>query len=243
MDVQFGQAAGEVTPKPDRLNCNWKPDDVHVKVKINKTAHPSCDERRQYYAENGITYSQLEREVHADDLCEGIQYSCLFRDPISLIQSNINFEYELGFAANSSIRVSHMRDLVSKGLVGAANEADYRVGLSPHIGWKFMDNMQTRLLSGAIDVPPAQVTREHLEMAKRRLAKFHVVERLENIMDPVKRGRFFGKMGWNITMDDSFQSNPSKESDELTEEDKLWLKDLNKYDYELYRYVGDLVSA
>ena len=88
----LAKAAGEVTPKPDLLNCNWKPDDVHVEVNINKTGHPSCDERRQYYAKNGITYAQLEREVHADDLCEGIQYSCLFRDPISLIQSLINFE-------------------------------------------------------------------------------------------------------------------------------------------------------
>ena len=137
-----------------------------------------------------------------------------------------------------------MRDLVSKGLAGAANEpADYLVGLSAHTGWKFMDNMQTRLLSGAIDVPPAQVTREHLEMAKRRLAEFHAVERLENMADPVKRARFFGKMGWNVTMGDSVKSNHRMERDQLTEEDKLWLKDLNKYDYELYRYVEDLVSA
>ena len=219
------------------MNCNWKERDG-LKVSGKKSVFPSCDERRKYYAESGITYSQLEREVLADDFCEGIQYSCLFRDPIDLIESTINYEEHFG-GPNCSTRVSHMRDLVSKGLHVAGTENDITPGLSPTYGWKFMDNMQTRLLSGAIDVPPAHITREHLEMAKHRLPKFHAVATLEDMTNPTKRDRFFKKMGWSLTFNESVRSNPTPHSETLTKADKLWLINLNKYDYELYRYAGN----
>ena len=114
---------------------------------------------------------------------------------------------------------------------------DTDVGFNPTLGWKFMDNIQVRLLGGALDVPPGQATRDHLETAKRRLAKFQVVAKLEDLADPTKRWPIFRRMGWNIDFEED-QCNAARRPDPLPHADKVWLTELNKYDYELYNSIG-----
>ena len=242
----LAKRAGEQVPAWDWVygaNCNWmNHDDVGDSGFPER--FPNCSTRRAAYAKHNWTYTQIERELTDDDLdCKDILYSVLVREPIELIESNINYEEtENGgpghtTGKNASMRVGHMRELLSKGLQAAGNHWDKDPGLQPTLGWKFMDNMQVRLLGDALYVPPGHVTKNHLEIAKRRLSKFNLVAKLEDFEDPATRDPILTQMGWQVSFQDD-KCNAKDHKDPLTHADKAWLKNLNKWDYELYNWIG-----
>eukprot|EP00971_Amphidinium_carterae_P310043 6160974-Amphidinium_carterae.1 len=77
-------------------NCNWKlHDGYHASGKRSIFAI-SCKDRAEYYAKNGYTYSQIERELWPSDECwEQFTYGVMLREPLALMKSEMNYRGQL----------------------------------------------------------------------------------------------------------------------------------------------------
>ena len=82
--------AGERTPGK-HTNCNWPYYDGYQQSGDPK-AFPNCITRSSAYHSEKWTYGQMEREVTDGDLCPGFRLSVLLRDPLSLMESQINYD-------------------------------------------------------------------------------------------------------------------------------------------------------
>merc|ERR1712039_431700 len=103
--------------------------------------------------------------------------------------------------------------------------------------WKFMDNFQTRVLAPALDMPVGQINRTHVEAAQSLLSKFKIVGRLEDFPNG-GASRIFDKLGWKpeLVSHIGTKYNPSYTDEfEFTPEEEMRLRDINKFDIELYR--------
>jgi len=135
---------------------------------------------------------------------------------------------------------SMVRALRTK-LAAAHAEVRPRVEAGQGPQWKFLDNMQTRLLGGAMEAPPGQVNATHLQMAKARLAKFSIVARVEDLKDVNKKDELWARFGWppSLHLPDWEHVNRMKEEMwTFSEEEAAWLKDVNRIDYALYDFVA-----
>jgi hypothetical protein len=226
-------------------NCNWIGHD-RWRDSGQPSLRKSCAERAKMYHESGFTYGQIEREVDDDELCEKFRYGVMFREPLALMASIMNYElwYQtmmehnaypdpfLHFPANLT---AWLQDKIEAEAV-PVNE------LAPS-AW--LDNFQTRFLANAFDVPAGQITKEHLTRAQAFLQKHNVtVHVLEDL--PMTGEKLFKELGWRwnkaalkrkkMSIHTILTNNPSHKTEQrpFTPEETEYLRRVNKYDLELY---------
>eukprot|EP00403_Amphidinium_massartii_P010701 CAMPEP_0178431908 /NCGR_PEP_ID=MMETSP0689_2-20121128/32105_1 /TAXON_ID=160604 /ORGANISM="Amphidinium massartii, Strain CS-259" /LENGTH=283 /DNA_ID=CAMNT_0020053865 /DNA_START=56 /DNA_END=904 /DNA_ORIENTATION=- len=177
---------------PNVPSCNWNGFDSYGQS-CRGGPYPSCAERASQYRLERWTFGSIERELRQEDVCfNDFRYGVLLRDPLQLMQSHLNFNYKFFHGARASLSIELFMAAISNG-AAPLHEKVGEMGLCS--GWKFMDNFQVRVLSGAMEVPAGQLTEEHLQLAKSRLAQFTAVEKLENMQDLEVRDAFFATLG------------------------------------------------
>jgi hypothetical protein len=234
-------------------NCNWAGHDGW-KQSGQPSVRKSCSERAQMFDESGYTYGQIEREMDDDEVCEEFRYGIMFREPLALMQSIVNFElwyqtkkehsgYSQPFLEFPPDMAEWLRGKIEEKAV-PGNE------LVP-LAW--LDNFQTRFLANAFDVPVGQINEEHLARARAFLHKKNfTVQALEDL--PRQGEMLFHKLGWKWRKGilqarhnsfEKIQRDPREETEYrvFTPEEEEYLRGLNKYDVELYKGARDLASV
>jgi len=214
-------------------SCNWNGFDNYGSS-CQGGPYPTCTERAFKYHLERWTFGAIERELRQEDIClNDFRYGVLLRDPLKLMQSHLNFNYNQyrGLPAGRSIEL--FKTALAEG--GAPlHEKVGEMGLCS--GWKFMDNFQVRVLSGAMEVPAGQLTEEHLQLAKSRLAQFTAVEKLENMQDLDARNAFFEKLGLRVrrSLPSVRRQQAGHYKMQFDDEQLEWLWQQNQLDAALY---------
>merc|ERR1719197_479502 len=138
------------------------------------------DPRRNY------SWAQIEREFSEADRCwDTFEFGTMLREPIGLLASEINYHPGCwlfggpcgGGPKDPKAFLVELNETLAKGRDAAVGS----YGNDQFPLWKYFDNIQTRLLAPALDVPPGQINSTHLALAKRGLRNFTVVTRLEDL--------------------------------------------------------------
>jgi hypothetical protein len=212
-------------------NCNWKGHDGYQESGKSYTRVPCAERARQFHS-RGFTYGQVEREMDTDEVCDEFRYGVMLREPLALMNSLVNYEiwYNEKFAHKHVNIPGDMVDWM-KGKID--HQEVPRDQFSP---WVKMDNFQTRVLANAFDVPAGQISNEHLDRARAFLQdNAFTVAILEDL--PTQGENLFNEIGWK------WQPNAlhhkvnalAREERPFMPEENDYLKELNKFDYELYR--------
>jgi hypothetical protein len=242
----------ETVERPEN-NCNWMGHDG-FRLSGKPSVRRSCFKRAKMFRTEGFTYGQIEREVHDDEVCDKFSYGIMFREPVGLAQSLMNYElwyqvnqehndYENPFLNFPPDVAAWMKEKIDAKAV-PGNQ------LAP---WAWVDNFQTRFLANAFDVPAGQITRKHLAKARGFLEKHDVtVSVLEDLSST--GAQLFQDLGWTwdedlfhnqtASLDDILRNNPSQKTEQrsFTPEEKDYLQSLNRYDLELYHGARDRVA-
>lgn len=205
-------------------NCNWEGHDGW-KQSGQPSVRKSCSERAQMFHEFGYTYGQIEREISDEEVCDQFRYGIMFREPLALMQSTLN--YELWFQTRGE---SKGRRLPEKGGQGAppvlapptkpppkkersiysqpflefpSDVSEWLKGKieaeavpgNERVPWVWLDNFQTRFLANAFDVPAGQITRDHLARARAFLQRNDFTVQVLEDL-PEQGENLFKKLGW-----------------------------------------------
>jgi hypothetical protein len=211
-------------------NCNWKGHDSWKQSGMRHYKKP-CKDRVLLFESGGFTYEQIEREMDDDEFCDEFRYGVMLREPLSLMNSIVNFE--IWFQRKFEHHSVGIPDDVEEWLKSKIAMREVPVNqLQP---WAWLDNFQTRLLANAFHVPAGKITEEHLEKARSRLEKHNfTVHTLEDL--PTRGEQLFAELGWKIPPF-SFEEKVNKIHEEMrpfTVEEQDYLRSLNQFDYELY---------
>lgn len=217
---EMAQLAGEHVVRPNE-NCNLVDRDGY-----HQSGRPeysiSCQERVELFSREHFSWGAIERELFASDHCwDDFKFGTLLRDPGALILSFLNAEHDVNGEFFASLKLA----------------LDSPTPAGPHQwpNWKMYDNFQTRLLSSSFDVPAGRINQTHLDAAKQLLDDhFDVVACLEDL--PRLRSTFFSSLGWRPEMASHIgdMSNSCPHDLKFTDEELALLKQLNKYDIQLY---------
>jgi hypothetical protein len=212
-------------------NCNWKGHDSW-KQSGPRYYKKTCADRARMFEAGGFTYEQVEREMDDDELCEEFRYGVMFREPLALMKSIVNFEiWEQRHFDHTFLEVPADLDMWLKSKI--TMEAVPGNQLTP---WSWLDNFQTRVLANAFHVPAGKITEEHLGKARAFLQNHSfTVQILEDL--PTSGHELFQKLGWNVPPS-AFQHKVNAKPEEtrpFTDEEVEYLRGLNKFDYELYK--------
>jgi hypothetical protein len=211
-------------------NCNWRGHDGYEESGKTYSRVP-CAERARTFHSRGFTYGQVEREMDTDEVCDEFRYGVMLREPMSLMHSLMNYEiwYNEKFAHQ---HVNIPPDMVDwlKGKIESQE-----VPGAEHLPWVHMDNFQTRVLANAFDVPAGKIGAEHLDRARAFLQNNgFMVQILEDL--PQQGEALFNELGWKWQPGALHRKVNALEREErpFMPQEKEYLKDLNKYDFELY---------
>lgn len=214
---------------PDE-NCNWKGHDGYEESGKAYKRVP-CAERAKAFHSRGFTYGQVEREMDDNEVCSDFRYGVMLREPMSLMHSLLNYEiwYTAKFDHHPMNIPSDMRSWIQGKIDDQAVPGDQ------HAAWVHMDNFQTRVLANAFDVPAGQINAEHLDRARTFLQNNGFMVRiLEDL--PTQGESLFNELGWAWEPGALHRkvNKLAMEERPFMPEEKDYLKELNKYDYELY---------
>lgn len=224
----LAQLAGERILEPSDGACNWLRHDAYLdsgkdKVKV------SCDERVRQMHSQGSTWSQIERELGDSDRCwDDFHYGVSLREPVALLESMVNYRPGKfgGGPLNPDAFLHKLRQTLDQGQA-THDSTQYPL-------WKYFDNIQTRLLAPCLEVPPGGINSTHVRRAKKTLAKFAIVSRLEDL--PTTALSVFSKLGWNPHMKRHIGEsvNARDHGYIFTAKQANWLREVNRHDRELW---------
>jgi hypothetical protein len=235
----LAQLAGENVVEPSDSACNWLWHDQYRDS--GSDGHITCADRSAYMngPENQYTWGQVEREFSESDRCwDYFAFGIMLREPISLLESEMNYHPGCwlfggpcgGGPQHPRAFLATLNETLAKGREAEPNSG----GQNQFPQWKFFDNVQTRLLAPALEVPPGQINATHLALANRALKRFTIVTRLEDF--PKTAPRVFKQLGWNPGMV-SHVGQPVNTNDHefvFTDEEAAWLRHVNRYDVQLW---------
>jgi len=250
----LAKLAGEVVISPSDNACNWKGYDQYRNS--GKKDKPSCEERAQHFEEQNATWGQIEREFDHEDRCwESFDYGVTLREPLSLLQSEINYHPGCspcppgveglggcwlfgGPCGGGPSNPEKFLKQLNTTLTSPHKKAENEGGNDQFPLWKFFDNYQVRLLAPALNVTAGGINETHLEAARKTLSNFSAVVRLEDM--PHTSSKLFKALQWNKNMTKHVGDhvNPASGDFNFTEEQTAWLKDVNKWDVMLYESYG-----
>eukprot|EP00405_Crypthecodinium_cohnii_P044470 CAMPEP_0206587940 /NCGR_PEP_ID=MMETSP0325_2-20121206/37961_1 /ASSEMBLY_ACC=CAM_ASM_000347 /TAXON_ID=2866 /ORGANISM="Crypthecodinium cohnii, Strain Seligo" /LENGTH=1066 /DNA_ID=CAMNT_0054096073 /DNA_START=275 /DNA_END=3474 /DNA_ORIENTATION=+ len=216
-----GKLSGE---RISTKNCCWPGDNVMGRSWGEKFAHHAkCSER----STREITLSMIERGLEQGDLgCANSISGVMLREPFKGARSTVLYHSFQGELDTLQAAIGGEKPLPRVG--------EHR-GVPGKFSYQFFDNFVTRSLSGDFDVPPGQVSRKQLDIAKEVLRRIDVILILEEVNNhTVQLEKFFQ---WpSQTVQFSRKVNGHSDTDYLTvskeQEDKF--KSQNALDYELW---------
>jgi len=239
----LAQLAGEKVVEPSDAACNWLWHDQY-RDSGRADRRPTCEGRAAYMNEVRRNYSwaQIEREFSEADRCwDFFDYGTMLREPIGLLESEINYHpgcWMFGGPCGGGPK-DPKRFLVefNETLEKGRDAAPGSYGYDQFPLWKYFDNIQTRLLAPALDVPPGQINATHLALAKRGLRNFSVVTRLEDL--PKTGAKVFAKLGWDPDMmghigEPVNSRDRNMDAFQFTTEETNWLRHVNRFDLALW---------
>lgn len=234
-------------------NCNWQGHDGWIHSG-NPYVRKSCAERAQMFQEFGFTYGQIEREMDEVEICDKFRYGVMFREPLELMQSVVNFELwfqtEVEHTAYRQPFLQFPSDVTE--WMKSKIDAEEVPG-SERIPWTWLDNFQTRVLANAFDVPAGQINGTHLTRARAFLRKHDfMIQVLEDL--PSQGQKLFDQLGWTWSegaltsrINSLHEMHHGKamrtaEQRSFTPKEKEYLRRLNQQDVELYNAYSSATS-
>eukprot|EP00440_Ansanella_granifera_P035843 gb/GFBE01038879.1/.p1 GENE.gb/GFBE01038879.1/~~gb/GFBE01038879.1/.p1 ORF type:complete len:345 (+),score=84.42 gb/GFBE01038879.1/:1-1035(+) len=213
---------GERTPE----NCVW-PDEDRSQRKQAKLV--SCAEKAKQAS--AYTFSIVNRELHNSDNCDGPLFGTILRDPIAAMESAL--------VANKFNKGDILHTLKNNNSHPKAGALDR---------YNRFDNFLTRSLSGAFQVPPGALSVKQLTKAKDQLKRMDVLMVMEELSEHAKQ--LSHTFGWDVSHlaagRHRSKALPGHRA-RFTEDEMKFLRDVNKYDIELYDYgrqlAGELSAA
>jgi len=223
----LARAHGEkVSPPKD--NCNVMPDGCSTP----KSFRIPCRKRA---ASLQYTFSAVERALDEDDLAcskastQTMLFGIMLRDPVAGLKSTlIGNEFEKGLMMQAL-----------RGHVAPRNLA-FHFCLPPFDTYQHFDNFAVRSLSGDYDVPPGEMTIQHLEKAKGVLSKLDVILIMEDLSEHLPQLR--AVFGWDVDLN----QNPWRShwhripKNVFSPQEAAFFKEANALDYELYDFAQTL---
>jgi len=229
--------SGESVASPHQ-NCQWQGHDTYTDSG-HRERGLSCQDRAAYFRVFNFSYAQLEHELWPSDLCwDHFVYGIALREPVELIHSELNYR-TIHYPKDANKR-SALDDLRRK------MEAPGPAGEDQAPMWKFMDNIQTRLIADALSVPAGGINMTHVRRARRRLAKFRVVVRVVDLDDWLRRRRVFELLGWpDPGYNDRGSLGPNanrvhQDFAHIHDSEIRWLRHVNRFDTALYNAIPSL---
>eukprot|EP00403_Amphidinium_massartii_P040534 CAMPEP_0178454160 /NCGR_PEP_ID=MMETSP0689_2-20121128/45203_1 /TAXON_ID=160604 /ORGANISM="Amphidinium massartii, Strain CS-259" /LENGTH=354 /DNA_ID=CAMNT_0020080061 /DNA_START=75 /DNA_END=1139 /DNA_ORIENTATION=- len=225
------EAARQNERGPTTRNCLLKPEGCSTRMEKYRI---HCEERAARSDTN--TFSMAERAVEDSDFCDKMLSGVMIRDPVAAALSTLR---------NEKFDKYHLLDVL-KTSNRSGVKAD-RVKHGPCLPfwdtYEHFDNFATRSLGGEghggyMSTPPRQVSRVQFEKAKARLKSIDVVLILEELEDHFPQ--LESSFGWNTTMMTpgtpvNTHCSRGKPERMWTDEERKFLKELNHWDYKLYK--------
>jgi hypothetical protein len=136
----------------------------------------------------------------------------------------------------SHYRMLHRKNVFPSGLVIDPSKKNWNLDAFPTF-FRDLDNLQTRMLSGAnLNDPFGTCTEEHLRQAKANLDQFKFVGLTEQFDLSLMLLKRLCGWRWHFYVPDNRSTgDPAPLSPALLEE----IRNLNRFDYELYRYAEE----
>lgn len=231
-------------------NCNWEGHDGWINSG-DPAVRRSCSDRAKMFRLNGYTYGHIEREMGDFELCDKFRYGIMFREPLALMQSVVDFELwfqtTIEHTAYSEPFLKFPADVAEwlRGKIAAK-----AVPLNERKPWVWLDNFQTRILANALDVPAGQINKDHLTRARALLQKHNfTVQVLEDL--PNQGEKLFNELGWTWyegalkrkpnSIHEILEGFPMARAEErsFTPAEEEYLRRLNQYDLALYNGARD----
>lgn len=213
-------------------NCNWLGHDGYVDSGYPERA-VTCAERRDYFRTGNFTYGHIEHELRPSDLCwDDFAYGTMLREPTDLIHSQMNYDAALYNGSGLLLLDALQAELEQPSPLPDQGASQWEPG------WKYFDNIQTRLLADALQVPAGQINEEHAAKARERLKRFRVVLRVEDIADGYRQQDLFRKLGWQSVEPQDAVNKVSHATLNFTDAQIAWLRELNRHDIALYQSIN-----
>jgi len=183
-------------------------------------------------AKESYSFTMVERDVEAADLCDELLLGVTLRDPLAGLTSTL--------IANRFIK-EEVLHILETGTIAPAWHVEC---LPAWDTYHHFDNFATRSLGGNYNAPPRGVTRENLERAKKNLERMDVVLILEELQQHMPQLAAFFE--WDIeraTPQNKEKGHECTQKDRaFTAEEETFLKDVNALDYELFQFGRQLAA-
>ena len=242
-----------VTTGPHQLNADQEWAFWQWWLAYDKT----CDKRRN--EGKRTSFMAIERWMD-NELCDGVVYGTMLRDPMDRIISNTHFAWGIDWKANTS-QIMRLLEPGAEGCPADTLPRGSRIDepVDKYHPWKHClggvgcnamersvaayDNLYVRTLVGkdAFKLPAGSLTREHLLIAKERLSRFSVVMTLDNWNDDSTQLQAF--FGWNKPALHHDNMDRHNDGNPFTPEQTETLVAANQLDYELYCYARLLAKS
>jgi len=206
-------------------NCNLPKDNYNMKY-TEAWTRPTipCGNRLAQMVETNSTWMSIERPLLQSDICSSFIYATMLRQPMSSIESFINFDLYANKTQFTSI-LSCIQD-------GSCHD-DVE-------SWLLFDNLIVRMLAGvdAVRAPPGGINSSHLQQARDVLSTFDLVLLFEQSDDAQSRQAMKDVIGWNLPLT---RSNVKEHTVHLTPEEKEQMASINTYDVALYEWAEKIL--
>lgn len=196
-------------------HINEKTDDKYVRCYDN-----------ELYQEINFVAGHINFGFHCD--LNNYTYSTILREPVARMWSYYKY-----FVLGPRIKKSKTKDINEHHKVAFP--------LFMETGYFALDNGQVRRISGiGTEVPFGEVNRGHLELAKKNLKKHFIVV---GVLEDYRKYQIMVETIIGAEMNYESYKNKSKmdfPKSNITQEQIDEIKELNKYDYELYDFVVEM---
>jgi hypothetical protein len=198
--------------------------------------------------EKAITWTAIERDFRHEDYCPAMFiYAAVVRDPLSLMESYLNFQATMSpprieYAYHNA---SNLRKHISGCLLRGTEKCHGSQSPTVITAFVHFDNYVVRVLGGSevMRLPPNGINATHAKKALHMLNTFDTVVRLEDFGKPALNNIFQEAFGWHnfsiLSQGDS-PINSNEHEVRFSSEEREQLRKLNKYDYMLYQSVKSL---
>uniref|UniRef100_A0A7S1EZT3 Sulfotransferase domain-containing protein n=1 Tax=Noctiluca scintillans TaxID=2966 RepID=A0A7S1EZT3_NOCSC len=215
---------GEHTPP----NADWPGCLVDGDGCSTQSGRTTCAAR----AKKSYSFTMVERDVEAADLCDDALLGVTLRDPLAGLTSTL--------VANQ-FKKEQVLNILRTGKNAPARHLEC---LPSWDTYHHFDNFATRSLGGNYNAPPRGVTRENLERAKKNLERIDVVLILEELQQHMPQLAAFFE--WDIekaTPQNKEKGHQCTQKDRaFTAEEETFLKEVNALDYELFQFGRQLAA-
>jgi len=199
MMCKLARQLGEAVVQPE-TNCNWEGVDFGRHHASKGQGAVSCEAREKHFSRQGATWGSIEEPLDTSDLCHSdFLYATVLREPSALGKSRVLFDNVINFREHLECVEKRNQKLCERAMARYnATSSHHALGFPT---WKAFDNIMVRMLAGpeAFHLPVGRITAAHLAIARKRLADFQLILKLDELdHQPAAAGKqLSGLLGWD----------------------------------------------